>query len=138
MKNAKARIVLGKIGLDSHDNGLQTVAKWLLDAGYEVVYLGLFNTPDRVVRAAEEEDARIIGVSFLGGEHMIYSRRLMELIGAQGKAAVRVVVGGVIPPDDAKTLREMGVSLVFGPGTSRADMLTQISALVPPTAAPAD
>lgn len=137
MKNVKARIVLGKIGLDSHDNGLQTVSKWLSDAGYEVIYLGLFNSVEHVVSAALEEDARIIGVSFLGGEHVIYSRRLMEVLGAQEKADLKVVVGGVIPPDDVKTLRDMGVTQVFGPGTPRVDLLAKIDALVSPVAAAA-
>ncbi len=129
MTSARARIVLGKIGLDAHDNGIQTVSKWLSDAGYEVIYLGLYNSAERIAKAAEEEDAHLVGVSFLGGEHLACTGRLIKLLESRERSAIKVVVGGVVPPEDVAALKEMGVAHFFGPGTSRADILTGIAAL---------
>ncbi|MEW5898078.1 MAG: cobalamin-dependent protein [Bacillota bacterium] len=125
----KARVLLGKMGLDAHDNGIRIISKWLLDDGYEVIYLGLYNTPERMVKTAEEEDVRLIGVSFLGGEHLFYTRRLMELLNQKNMSDIRVMVGGVIPPDDVKALKEMGVAGVFTPGTLRDEILAQIGVI---------
>jgi len=125
----KARVMLGKMGLDAHDNGIRIISKWLLDDGYEVIYFGLYNTPERMVKTAEEEDVRLIGVSFLGGEHLFYTRRLMELLNQKNMSDIRVMVGGVIPPDDIEVLKEMGVAGVFTPGTLRDEILAQIGAI---------
>jgi methylmalonyl-CoA mutase C-terminal domain/subunit len=129
MTAKKIKVLVGKLGLDAHDNGLRLVARWLRDAGYEVVYLGLYNSPQGMVRAALEENVQLIGVSFLGGEHMVYTTRLMDLVRQEGMEDVKVIVGGVIPPDDVKRLKTMGVSAAFTPGTSRVDILEAISSL---------
>ncbi len=126
MSAKKTRILLAKLGLDSHDNGLRIVAKWLKDAGFEVVYLGLFNTCEGVVRASLEENAQMIGISFLGGGHLFYCEKLMEQIREQGVSNVKVFLGGVIPPDDANKLKALGVSAVFTPGTSRAAIIDAV------------
>ncbi len=129
MSAKKARILLAKLGLDSHDNGLRIVAKWLKDAGYEVVYLGLYNTCEGVVRASLEENAQLIGISFLGGGHLSYAKKLMDLIREQGMSNIKVFFGGVIPPDDVNKLKSLGVSSVFTPGTPRVDIIDIINSL---------
>ncbi len=127
-KNVK--ILVGKLGLDAHDNGLRIIAKWLRDAGYEIVYLGLYNSPEGMVKAALEENAQLIGISFLGGEHIVYTKRLMELVRQEGMEDVKVIVGGVIPPDDVERLETMGISAAFTPGTSRMEILDVINSLI--------
>jgi methylmalonyl-CoA mutase C-terminal domain/subunit len=129
MSTKRSRIILAKVGLDSHDNGLQIVAKWLMDAGYEVVYLGLFNTCDGVIKAAVEENARLIGISFLGGGHLFYAEKLIESLREQGMSNVKVILGGVIPPDDVNRLKSIGVSAVFTPGTARAAIIDAIGSV---------
>jgi len=126
----KKRLILAKIGLDGHDNGIRIVAKWLVDAGYEVVYAGLYNTPEGIVRMAIEEDAAAIGVSFLGGEHLFYARKLVELLDESGMAAVKLVMGGVIPPMDVGELNRIGVHAVFTPGTRREALLERLAAVL--------
>ncbi|MBW1713541.1 MAG: cobalamin-dependent protein [Deltaproteobacteria bacterium] len=130
MTGKRAKVVLGKIGLDGHDNGIRTVAKWLVDAGCEVVYLGLYNSPEVMVRAAVEEGANVLGVSFLGGEHLFYSKRLMDLIGQEVKSPPAVVVGGVIPPDDVDQLKKLGVAAVFTPGAPREGIIGAVDSVV--------
>ena len=126
----KKRIIMGKIGLDGHDNGMRIVSKWLADAGFEVIYLGLYNTPEGMVRATLQEHADLIGCSFLGGEHLFYCQKLLHLLRQNGLQDRRVIVGGVIPPDDAKVLREMGISAVFTPGTMRETIIKKLNELV--------
>lgn len=109
------RILLAKMGLDCHDTGVVTVANILRDAGHEVVYLGLHNFADRVVKVAIEEDVDAIGISFLSGQHMTQMRRLLELMQREG-LDVPVFCGGVIPEDDAAALKDMGVAEVMLPG----------------------
>ena len=103
MKDVK-RILLAKMGLDSHDTGIVTVAEVLRDAGWEVIYLGLHNQADKVVRVASDEDVDVIGVSFLSGQHMTQARRLIDAMRDQG-LSIPVVCGGVIPDEDAVELR---------------------------------
>jgi len=124
------RILIGKVGLDGHDNGIRIVSKWLADAGFEVIYLGLYNTPDGVVKAVLQEHADIIGCSFLGGEHLFYCRKLLALLRQQGLEDKKLVVGGVVPPDDVKVLKEMGVSAIFTPGTMRDTILRKVNELL--------
>lgn len=124
------RIVVGKMGLDSHDNGIRIVAKWLMDTGYEVIYAGLYNTTERIVQMAIEEDADAIGVSFLGGEHLFYANELIRLLKEQDMAHVRTLLGGVISPDDVESLRKVGVDAVFTPGTRRDQILERIDQLL--------
>lgn len=112
MQNRK-RILIGKIGLDGHDNGIRIVSKWLADTGFEVIYLGLYNTPEGVIRAVIQENADFIGCSFLGGEHLFYCKKLVHLLRENGLGDKKVIVGGVIPPDDVKALKDMEVPAIF-------------------------
>ena len=127
---ASKRVLIGKIGLDGHDNGVRIVSKWLADAGFEVIYLGLYNTPEGIVRAVLQENPDLIGCSFLGGEHLFYSQKLLQLLGQNGLGDRKLVIGGVIPPDDVKTLKSMGVAVVFTPGTMRETIIKKLNELV--------
>lgn len=129
MKNRK-RILIGKIGLDGHDNGIRIVSKWLADAGLEVIYLGLYNTPEGIVRAVLQENADLIGCSFLGGEHLFYCKKLLHLLRENGLEDKKFIVGGVIPPDDVKALKAIGVSAIFTPGTMRDTIIQKVNELV--------
>ena len=120
------RILLAKTGLDCHDTGIVTVAQALRESGYEVIYLGLHNSPRDVVKAAIEEDVDGIGVSYLSGQHMTQMRRLLDALREQG-CHVPIFCGGVIPADDAAELRAMGVAAVVPPGTL-SDELVRIVA----------
>ena len=130
MSSKGKRVVVGKMGLDSHDNGIRIIAKWLRDTGYEVIYAGLYNTADRMVQMAMEEDADAIGVSFLGGEHLFYADELIRLLKVQEMGHVRTLLGGVISPQDVGMLKEMGVDAVFTPGTMRDEILGRIDYLL--------
>ena len=130
MSSKGKRVVVGKMGLDSHDNGIRIVAKWLMDSGYEVIYAGLYNTADRMVQMAMEEDADAIGVSFLGGEHLFYADELIRLLKEQDMGHVRTLLGGVISPQDVDMLRKIGVDAVFTPGTMRDEILGRIDHLL--------
>ena len=123
--SSQKRILLAKMGLDCHDTGIITVASMLRDAGYEVIYLGLHNFADNVVKVAIEDDVDAIGISFLSGQHMTQMRRLLEQMRAQG-FNVPIFCGGVIPPDDAAQLKAMGVAEVILPGTLTADVIRSI------------
>jgi methylmalonyl-CoA mutase, C-terminal domain len=111
------RIVLAKIGLDGHDRGIKVVARGLRDAGMHVIYAGLWQTPEAVVRMVADEDADWLGLSLLSGAHLILVPRVMELLKAAG-LDTGVVIGGIIPEADVAQLHAMGVAHVFGPGTS--------------------
>ncbi len=126
----RKRLIICKLGLDAHDNGLRIVAKWLMDNGYEVIYAGLYNTPDRIVQMAVEEDADAIGISFLGGEHLFYADRLIRLLKEQDMGRVRTLIGGVISPQDVDSLKKIGVDAVFTPGTMRDEILDRIDHLL--------
>jgi methylmalonyl-CoA mutase C-terminal domain/subunit len=126
----KKRILLGKMGLDAHDTGIQIVAKWLSDAGYEVVYGGLYNTPERICQTALQEDVDLIGCSFLGGGHLYHTEQLLTLMKDRRIEGIKVIVGGVIPPADVTKLKDMGVSLVFTPGTLREKIIESIQEIL--------
>jgi methylmalonyl-CoA mutase C-terminal domain/subunit len=111
------RILAAKVGLDGHDRGIKIIASALRDAGMEVIYTGLHQTPEAVVKAAIEEDVDAICVSLLSGAHMTIFPRILELMKQSGLEDVILVGGGIIPPDDAEKLRAMGVKGLFGPGT---------------------
>ena len=130
MTSTRKRILLAKVGLDGHDNGIRIVAKWLMDAGYEVIYAGLYNTPERVIRMAIEENADAIGVSFLGGEHRFYAGKLTGLRREQDMGDVKLILGGVIPPADVEELKVLGIDAVFTPGTRRDTILSTIGAIL--------
>lgn len=126
---APKRILLAKMGLDCHDTGIITVASALRDAGYEVIYLGLHNQADQVVKVAIEEDVDAIGISFLSGQHMTQMRRLLERIREQG-LSIPIFCGGVIPEDDAEALRQMGAAEVVLPGTLSPELVRRVEATV--------
>jgi methylmalonyl-CoA mutase C-terminal domain/subunit len=130
MTAIRKKIILAKVGLDGHDNGIHIVAKWLTDGGYEVVYAGLYNTAEGIVQMALEEDANAIGVSFLGGEHAFYARKFIDLLNAKNMSAVKLVMGGVIPPMDVEELNKIGVHGVFTPGTRKDVLLQRLAAIL--------
>jgi len=116
------RILLAKPGLDGHDRGAKVVARALRDAGYEVIYTGLHQTPEMIARTAVQEDVDAIGLSILSGAHNTLVPRVLAQMADEGVGDVPLVVGGIVPDEDATALRDAGVAAVFGPGTS----LTQI------------
>lgn len=116
------RVVVAKPGLDGHDRGAKVVARALRDAGVEVVYTGLHQTPEQIVEAAIAEDADAIGMSVLSGAHLTLFRRVIELLGQKDAADIVVFGGGIIPDDDIPVLTEMGVAQVFTPGTTTSEI----------------
>ncbi|HUA96072.1 MAG TPA: cobalamin B12-binding domain-containing protein [Acidimicrobiales bacterium] len=110
------RVVVAKPGLDGHDRGAKVIARALRDAGFEVVYTGLHQTPEQMVSAAVQEDADAVGLSLLSGAHLTLVPRVIEGLAAQGRSDVLVVVGGIIPEEDIPTLKSEGVAEVFTPG----------------------
>ena len=130
MSEQKIRVLIAKPGLDGHDRGAKVVARALRDAGMEVIYTGLRQTPEMIVEAALQEDVDVIGLSILSGAHMALVPRVFELLRAEGLDDVVVLVGGIIPDEDVPTLHEMGVSAVFGPGTNTGDTIAHIRSAV--------
>ena len=126
----KIRVLVAKPGLDGHDRGAKVVAAAMRDAGFEVIYAGLYNTPESLVESALQEGADAIGCSFLGGEHLYYTGKLMEVIKAKHLDRVKVMLGGVIPPEDVDALKGLGVSRVFTPGTLRETIIEEIKELM--------
>lgn len=118
------RIVLAKVGLDGHDRGIKVVARALRDAGMHVIYAGLWQTPEAVVRTVADEDADFVGLSLLSGAHKTLVPRVLELLRQAGLDKVGVLVGGIIPETDIPELLKMGVARVFGPGTSMDDIVS--------------
>jgi methylmalonyl-CoA mutase C-terminal domain/subunit len=123
----KIRVVIAKPGLDGHDRGAKVIARALRDAGMEVIYTGLRQTPEQIVGAALQEDADVIGLSILSGAHMHICPRVMELLKEKGLTDVLVVIGGIIPDVDIAKLREMGVSGIFLPGSPMQDIVDFIT-----------
>jgi len=124
------RIVIAKPGLDGHDRGAKIVARSLRDAGMEVIYTGLHQTPEQVVATVVQEDADAVGLSILSGAHMTLVPRVMALLAAEGADDVLVIVGGTIPGDDAEELRGLGVAAVYTPGAPVDDMVTFLESRV--------
>lgn len=118
MPEKRIRIMMAKAGLDGHDRGVKVVARALRDAGVEVIYTGLHQTPEQVVAAAIQEDVDGIGLSLLSGAHMTLFPRILELLQAEGAGEVALFGGGTIPDEDAAALKAMGVEAIFTPGTS--------------------
>jgi methylmalonyl-CoA mutase, C-terminal domain len=114
----KIRILTAKVGLDGHDRGIKVISRALRDAGVEVIYTGLHQTPEMVVETAIQEDVDGIGISILSGAHMTLFPEILRLLSERGAADIVVFGGGIIPDDDVKTLTDMGVEKVFTPGTS--------------------
>ena len=123
----KIRVVIAKPGLDGHDRGAKVIARALRDAGMEVIYTGLRQTPEQIVAAALQEDADVIGLSILSGAHMHICPRVMELLRAQGLDDVLVVVGGIIPDVDVPKLNELGITGIFLPGTPMQEIVDFIN-----------
>jgi methylmalonyl-CoA mutase C-terminal domain/subunit len=119
----KIRVVVAKPGLDGHDRGAKIIARALRDAGMEVIYTGLHQTPEQIVETVIQEDADAVGLSILSGAHMTLVPRIMELLREQGIDDVLVTLGGTIPADDIPQLKEQGVAEVFGPGASTQDIV---------------
>jgi methylmalonyl-CoA mutase C-terminal domain/subunit len=119
----KIRVVIAKPGLDGHDRGAKIIARALRDAGMEVVYTGLHQTPEQIVETAIQEDADAVGVSILSGAHMTLVPRILEGLRANEADDVLVVVGGTIPADDAEELKSLGVAAVFGPGAATSEIV---------------
>jgi methylmalonyl-CoA mutase C-terminal domain/subunit len=125
------RVVVAKPGLDGHDRGAKIIARALRDAGMEVIYTGLHQTPEQIVETAIQEDADAIGISILSGAHMTLVPRILELLRASEAEDVVVVVGGTIPADDAEELKRLGVAGVFGPGATTAEIVDFVKGAVP-------
>lgn len=119
----KIRVVVAKPGLDSHDRGAKVVARAFRDAGMEVIYTGLRQTPEQIVETALQEDADVIALSILSGAHMTLLPSIMELLERKGLADVLVFAGGIIPAEDAPALKKIGIEEVFGPGTPTDDLV---------------
>jgi methylmalonyl-CoA mutase C-terminal domain/subunit len=119
----KIRVIVAKPGLDGHDRGAKVVARALRDAGMEVIYTGLRQTPEQIVEAAVQEDVDVVGLSILSGAHTYLVPRIIELLEQAGAADVIVTIGGIIPEDDVKTLEEVGVTGIFGPGTPTGEIV---------------
>lgn len=120
------RVLLGKIGLDGHDRGIRMVAAWLRKAGTEVIYVGTHQTAERIARAANDEDADVIGLSFQGADHMPLCRQMVEQMEAYGLQDRLLVVGGNIPRADVEVLRKTGVDMVFASGTPMSTSVAYI------------
>ncbi len=123
MTEKRIRVLVAKPGLDGHDRGAKVVARALRDAGMEVIYAGLRQTPEMVVQAAVQEDVQVIGLSIHSGAHNYILERVVELLEEQGAADILLVVGGIIPDRDVERLRELGVDAIFPPGTTTTDII---------------
>ncbi|HTP53576.1 MAG TPA: cobalamin B12-binding domain-containing protein [Thermoplasmata archaeon] len=117
-KTTPIRVLIAKPGLDGHDRGAKVVARALRDAGMEVIYAGLRQTPEEIVRAAVEEDVDLIGLSILSGAHMALFPRVLRLLKSERGSKIPVFAGGIIPDEDARRLKRLGIRAIFGPGTS--------------------
>jgi methylmalonyl-CoA mutase, C-terminal domain len=122
----RTRVVIAKPGLDGHDRGAKVIARALRDAGMEVIYTGLRQSPEQIVAAAAQEDADVIGLSILSGAHLPICRRVVELLRERGMESVRLFVGGIIPSQDIPELQRLGVAGVFLPGASTQDVIRSI------------
>jgi len=123
MTKDRIRVLLAKPGLDGHDRGAKVVARALRDAGMEVIYTGIRQTPDMIVEAAIQEDADVVGLSILSGAHLELFPPIIEGLRKKGREDALVIAGGTIPEDDIPALQQMGIKAVFGPGTSTEDII---------------
>ncbi len=126
------RVVVAKPGLDGHDRGAKVVARALRDAGMEVVYTGLHQTPEQIVEAAIQEDADVVGLSVLSGAHMTLFAKVVELLASRDAGDIVVFGGGIIPEDDIPELERLGVAKVFTPGATTTDIVAWVRANVDP------
>ncbi len=121
----RKRVLIAKVGLDGHDRGAKIVARALKNAGFEVIYTGIRQSPEQVVETAIQEDVSLIGLSCLSGAHIPLFKRVMELL-KEREVSVPVFCGGTIPPDDVPVLKSMGIKEVFGPGTSLREIVKKV------------
>ena len=126
LMNTKIRVLLAKPGLDGHDKGVKLVARALMEAGMEVVYLGMRQSPDTIAQATVQEDPHVVGLSILSGAHVSLTRKVISKLKDAGCAEIPVIVGGTIPPGDLETLREAGAAAVFPMGAKFKDMISWI------------
>ena len=126
MQRGKIRVLVAKPGLDGHDRGAKVVARALRDAGMEVIYTGIRQTPEMIVETAIQEDVDVVGMSILSGAHLELLPIVIEGLKAKGKEDTLVLAGGIIPEDDIPTLKQMGVKEVFGPGTPTGSIINYI------------
>lgn len=126
------RVLVAKVGLDGHDRGIKVVARLLRDAGMEVVYTGLFQTPETVASAAIQEDVDVVGLSMLSGAHLTLAPLVIEALRTKG-SDIPVIVGGIVPSNDLEDLRQAGIAAVFGPGASSDEMVETINRIVAET-----
>ena len=132
MADKRLRIIVAKPGLDGHDRGAKIIARALRDAGFEVIYTGLHQTPEMIAEATVQEDADAVGLSVLSGAHMTLFPEVLRLLKEKGADDVAIFGGGIIPEDDARKLREMGVKEVFTPGASTEDIVKWLRESVQP------
>lgn len=131
MADRKIRVLIAKPGLDGHDRGAKVIARALRDAGMEVIYTGLRQSPEMIAEAALHEDVNVIGLSILSGAHLVLVPRVLELVKANGQQDVKVFVGGIIPEEDVPALVNAGVSAIYGPGTPTTKVVEEILAAFP-------
>jgi methylmalonyl-CoA mutase C-terminal domain/subunit len=125
---SRIRVIVAKVGLDGHDRGAKVVARALRDAGVEVIYTGLHQTPEQIVAAAVQEDVDAVGLSILSGAHMTLFRRVIELLAERGAADIVVFGGGIIPDEDIAELTRLGVARIFTPGAPTSDIVAWVRA----------
>ncbi len=130
MAERKVRILIAKPGLDGHDRGAKVVARALRDAGFEVIYSGLRQTPEMIAETALQEDVDLVGLSILSGAHMTLFPRILKLLQEKGLGGIPVLAGGIIPDEDVPALKEMGIAGIFGPGTSTQEIVKSINQIL--------
>ncbi len=133
MPERKIRVLVAKPGLDGHDRGAKVVARALRDAGMEVIYTGLRQTPEMIAEAALQEDVDVVGLSILSGAHLALIPPILKLLKANGQEHVKIFVGGIVPDEDVPRLKEMGVTGVYGPGASTDTIVNEIRATFNPS-----
>jgi methylmalonyl-CoA mutase C-terminal domain/subunit len=126
MTEQKIRVLVAKPGLDGHDRGAKVVARALRDAGMEVIYTGLRQTPEMIAEAALQEDVDVVGLSILSGAHMALAPRILSLLKANGQEDVKVFIGGIVPDEDVPNLKQLGITGVYGPGASTDEIVKDI------------
>lgn len=126
MRKGKIRVLIAKLGLDGHDRGAKVIARALRDAGMEVVYSGIRQTPETIVATAVQEDVDVVGLSILSGAHLVLFPIVMEGLKNEGKGDTLVLAGGIIPEVDVSAMKQIGIREVFGPGTSTSDIIEYI------------
>ena len=129
MNDKKIRVLVAKPGLDGHDRGAKVVTRHLRDAGFEVIYMGLRQTPEQIAATAEEEDVNVVGLSILSGAHLPLTRKLRSRLAERGLDKVKIMVGGTIPREDEKNLKKAGADVIFPTGSGLGDIVAYLEGL---------